>query len=292
MSTADIVDRVQDTAIWVAMARALESERKNALFSDPLARQLAGPRGEGIVRKLSGRASDTWPIVARTYIIDAQVNEAVNGGLDAVLNLAAGLDSRPYRLPLPKSLTWLEVDHADLIDAKNETLKNVSPNCQVERIALDLSLTTARRALFESLRARFSRTLVITEGLLYYLPQDIALALARDLLMLQPRLWITDLHNAAVAAYVAKRSGNALQGTATMQFATDQGPNIFEPLGWKPLTTTSVLKTAGRLKRLPFPLSLLARLPEKPYGVASRPWTGVSVLEPARDDTEAHTIAL
>lgn len=277
----EIIDRVQDTAIWVAMARALESERKDALFSDPLARQLAGPGGERIVRELSLRAGGTWPIVARTYLIDAHVSEAVQGGLDAVINLAAGLDCRPHRLRLPSHLTWIEVDHADVIDQKNEALRGVTPNCQVERIAMDLSVASDRRELFQGLRARFARTLVITEGLLYYLEPGTALALAKDLLTLQPKLWITDLHNAAVATYIAKRTRRALQGTATMQFATDQGPLIFEPLGWKPLTTTSVLKTAARLKRLPFPLSLFGWLPEKPYGVPSRPWTGVSVLEPA-----------
>jgi hypothetical protein len=150
----------------------------------------------------------------------------------------------------------------------------------VERIAMDLSIATDRRALFESLRARFARTLVITEGLLYYLQRDTALGLAEDLLQLRPQRWITDLHNSAVARYIAKRTGDALQGTATMQFATDQGPTIFEPLGWKPLSTTSVFKTAGRLKRLPFPMSWFARLPERPYGVPSRPWSGVSVLGP------------
>ena len=111
--------------------------------------------------------------------------------------------------------------------------------------------------------------------------KDNALGLAKDLLTLQPQRWITDLHNAAVARYLAKRTGNALRGSATMQFATDVGPLIFEPLGWKAVTTTSVLKAAGRLKRLPFPISLFARLPEKPYGVPSRPWNGVCVLEPA-----------
>jgi len=282
MSPRQVIDRVQDTASWVAMARALESERKDALFSDPLARKLAGSRGESMVRDLSHKAGGTWPIVVRTCLIDAHVNEAVQSGLDAVIDLAAGLDSRPYRLALPETLTWVEVDLADVIDAKNETLKSDTPHCKVERIAVDLSLLTERRALFESLRARFPRTLVLTEGLLYYLPKETALTLAEDLLMLNPKRWVTDLHNAAVARYLAKRTGNALRGSATMQFATDVGPLIFEPLGWRALSTTSVFKTAGRLKRLPFPLSLFARLPEKPYGVPSRPWNGVCVLEPAQ----------
>jgi methyltransferase (TIGR00027 family) len=124
MSTEKVIHHVQDTAIWVAMARALESERKDALFDDPLARKLAGPRGQTMVKELSRGTGGTWPIVARTHLIDSHVNEAVRDGVDAVINLAAGLDSRPYRLRLPESLTWVEVDHADVIDAKNEALKD------------------------------------------------------------------------------------------------------------------------------------------------------------------------
>src|SRR5437773_1190282 len=46
MTTA--IRSVSDTALWVAMYRAYESERADALFSDPYARRLAGPRGEAI----------------------------------------------------------------------------------------------------------------------------------------------------------------------------------------------------------------------------------------------------
>src|SRR5579859_5238595 len=60
-ASAPRVDRVQDTARWVAMARAQESERKDALFKDPFARKLAGPVGAELVRQLSGRAGGTWP---------------------------------------------------------------------------------------------------------------------------------------------------------------------------------------------------------------------------------------
>lgn len=102
---ANAVERVQDTARWVAMARAQESERKDALFSNPFARKLAGTVGIELLQRLSGKAGGTWPIVARTHIIDRLVTDAVRDGADAVLNLAAGLDSRPYRMKLPPSLT-------------------------------------------------------------------------------------------------------------------------------------------------------------------------------------------
>ncbi|MBF5042895.1 class I SAM-dependent methyltransferase [Aggregicoccus sp. 17bor-14] len=277
------VERVQDTAHWVAMCRALESERKDALFHDPQARKLAGPLGEDLQRRLSGAMGGSWPIVARTWLIDALVRDAVRDGADAVLNLAAGLDSRPYRLELPATLTWIEVDHADMIAAKEAALVGEQPRCKLERVALDLADLEARRALFARMGERFRRVLVITEGLLVYLPPEMALGLARDLVALPSTFrWITDLPNAAVLHLVAKRSKNALQGTATMQFAPDEGPKVFEPLGWNIVSAVSVFRTAGKLKRLRFPMSLFAKLPEQPYGTPGRPWSGVCLLEPRR----------
>jgi hypothetical protein len=67
-----------------------------------------------------------------------------------------------------------------------------------------------------------------------------------------------------------------------MQFGPDEGPRVFEPLDWTIVSAASLFKSAGRLKRLPFPMSLFARLPEKPHGTPRRPWTAVCVWEPRR----------
>jgi methyltransferase (TIGR00027 family) len=275
------VDRVQDTARWVAMARALESERKDALFKDPLARKLAGPIGMALVERLSGGPRGTWPVVARTHVIDRLVMEAVRDGADAVLNLAAGLDTRPYRMELPRSLTWVEVDQSDVIAEKEASLRDSSPVCALERVALDLSQADERGRFLAETGRCFHRILAITEGLLCYLPKDGAMGIAKDLLAVPAVFrWIADLPNSAVVRFVEKRTRGAMRGTAKMQFAPDEGPAVFEPLGWNVVSATSILKAAGDLKRLPFPLSLFARLPQKPYGTPGKPWSGVCVLEP------------
>jgi methyltransferase (TIGR00027 family) len=200
------VERVQDTARWVAMARAEESERKDALFKDPYARELAGTLGAELLDRLSKRAGGSWPIVARTHIIDGLVLDAVRDGADAVLNLAAGFDTRPFRMALPPTLTWIEVDHADLMTEKQAALRDGSPVCQLEFIAQDLSLDDERRALFARVGARFRKVLVLSEGLLCYLSPAAAMSLARDVRAIPGVFrWIADLNNAAVNAYVAKR---------------------------------------------------------------------------------------
>src|SRR5262245_15406547 len=98
----DAIRDVSDTALWVALYRAEESERKDALFHDPYARRLAGERGQRILDTVPGAHRISWPMVVRTQVLDEIILRLVKEhGVDTVLNLAAGLDARPWRLPLP-----------------------------------------------------------------------------------------------------------------------------------------------------------------------------------------------
>src|SRR6267143_6553964 len=101
---------ISDTARWVAIYRAMESERPDALFHDPYARRLAGPRGEEIVRHMPKGRAMAWPMIVRTAVMDELIARAVErDGVHTVVNLAAGLDTRPYRLALPAKLRWVDV---------------------------------------------------------------------------------------------------------------------------------------------------------------------------------------
>jgi len=101
---------ISDTARWVAWYRALESERKDAWFHDPLARRLAGERGARIATEMGAQGRAAWGFVARTVVIDRFVTQCIGEGAQLVVNLAAGLDTRPYRMTLPRTLRWIEVD--------------------------------------------------------------------------------------------------------------------------------------------------------------------------------------
>jgi len=272
------LNRVQDTARWAAAARAVESARDDALFHDRFARDFVGQDMNAML-ELCRRIGGTWAVVARTVLIDRLVVEATAQGADAVLNLAAGFDTRPYRLVLPRSLVWIDVDHTDVIEERTRRLARENPSCVVEERALDLADDAARRALFSEVGARFQRLIVISEGLLYYLENEAALGLARELHALRPELWIFDLHNEAVRELIRKRSGDALRGTATMRFSPAEGALVFEPLGWKIRSVSSSAKTAGGLGRLPFWMSLLMRLPAPTYGKPGWPWAGVCAAQ-------------
>ena len=230
---------------------------------------------------LCRRIGGTWPVVARTVLIDRLLLEAAADGADAVLNLAAGFDTRPYRLVFPRSLVWIDVDHGDTMALRARELDGENASCVVEQRAADLSDDAVRRALFTETAARFRRLVVVTEGLLYYLSEDAALNLARELRALNPFRWIFDLHNSAVLAMIRKRSRGALRGTAEMHFGPDQGAVVFEQFGWKIRSVSSSGKTAGGLGRLPFFMSLLMRLPAPTYGKPGWPWAGVCAAEPS-----------
>jgi len=146
-----LIRDISDTARWVAVYRARETERPDAVFSDPFARALAGERGEQIARAMPFAEQNAWSFIARTFAVDRQIARAVEGGVDLVINLAAGLDARPYRMALPASIRWVEVDLPEILDYKADVLAPHAPRCALERVPLDLSNADARRGLFDRL---------------------------------------------------------------------------------------------------------------------------------------------
>lgn len=273
---------VADTARWVALYRAVESERPDAHFHDPYARQLAGDHGVRIHASLPrAMRNAAWSVVARTVLIDRMVQEQVAAGVTLVVNLAAGLDARPYRLPLPSTLTWIEVDQPGILEEKAALLAEATPTCRVERIPLDLSLEAPRREFLAQLGQRGQRTLVITEGLLMYLAVAHVTGLARDLARAPTiEAWITDVISPGLLRMIEREWGQTLlAGDASMHFAPAEGSAFFEPLGWHTAECHSTFAAARELKRLPWLLRLIALLPGSERYHPDRPWSGICLLE-------------
>lgn len=103
-----ILQDVADTAFWVATYRARETERPDALFRDPLAAKLAGDRGSRIDKRMNDARYVSWSVIIRTRIIDSFIEKLLSEGVDMVVNIGAGLDTRPYRMELPPELQWVE----------------------------------------------------------------------------------------------------------------------------------------------------------------------------------------
>jgi len=276
-----LLRNVSDTALWVAVYRARETDRLDAVFRDPYARRLAGARGEQIAASMPFSDKATWAWVARTVLFDQFIEEQVRGGVDLVVNLAAGLDARPYRLALPPALRWVEVDLPEILAHKEKILGGEKPVCALERVRLDLSDVSARRTLFERLGRSARRALIVSEGLLIYLAAEEVRALARDLAAPPSfRNWVLDLTSPGLLKMIQKDSGTQLSAAgASLKFGPSEGPEFFVPHGWTPVEVRSPLKTAARLKRLSFGMRLLAMLPESSGPQGSRPWSGVCRFE-------------
>ena len=101
------VRNISDTARWAAYFRAQETKRSDAIFRDPYAERLCGQHGVDIANTLPDGNKHAWAWVTRTYLFDHFITQELQRGVDLVLNLAAGLDARPYRMKLPASLQWI-----------------------------------------------------------------------------------------------------------------------------------------------------------------------------------------
>ena len=272
---------ISDTACWAALYRARETERPDALFKDPFARRLAGQRGEAIAATMPFSDKNSWSWMARTYLFDHFITDQIRKGADMVINLAAGLDARPYRMSLPSSLQWIEIDLPEILAYKEEILRPEKPTCALERIALDLADVSVRRAIFDQLSQRAKNALILSEGFIIYLSRDEVAALAQDLAAAPSfKSWVIDLTSPGLLALLQKHMQKQLsEGGSPLQFGPPEGPHFFEAFGWEPAEVRALLKTAAKLKRLTFVMRLLAMLPASNGAQGNRPWGGVCLLQ-------------
>lgn len=280
-----LIRNISDTALWVAMYRAMETERDDAVFRDPYARTLAGKRGEEIMTTVKWAQRHAWSYTARTVLVDTFVKQEVENGADMIVDLAAGLDARPYRMDLPSSLQWIEIDLPDLLSYKDQVLKRDKPVCRLERIPLDLANPAARRGIFDELGRAAKRALIISEGLIVYLTAEEACALARDLAAPPSfQRWATDLVSPALLKMLLKQIGSPLgQAGAPLKFGPEEGPAFFEKCGWTATDVRSMLQAAAKLKRVPFLLRLFSHLPDSKGTKPKQIWGGVVLLEKERE---------
>lgn len=245
------IDHISDTARWVAFYRAMETERPDAIFSDPFARRLAGLRGEEIVDTMKRGRSMAWAMIVRTAVFDEIIMSCVRDkGADTILNLAAGLDARPWRLKLPPSLRWIDVDLPDILKYKTETLKDEKTSCRYEAIAADMTDADARHNLFMQVGMMGANVLVVTEGLLIYLTREQVGDLAGDLAH-QPSFywWLIDIASPRLMKIMERTWGKAVKVNAPFKFAPAEGTDFYRRFGWREAEFRSAMDEARRMNR-------------------------------------------
>jgi len=267
MAEDSSIKNVADTALWVATYRADESKRPDALFHDRLAGVLAGDRGRSIAAVMPYPAIMTWILAIRTVAIDRLVLKAIELGIDTVVNLGAGLDTRPYRMELPATLRWIEVDFPNIIAYKNEKLAGEKPVCRLERIAADLSDVQLRRNLFQRIGSESKRALIITEGVIYYLSVADAAALSKDLFAVPSfHFWIQDYRQNASKQRMPEKMKRMFKDSPIL-FDRDDWLPFFIEHGWTIGENILAYHESLRVNR-PFPMAF--------------PWNIVMLMTPKK----------
>jgi methyltransferase (TIGR00027 family) len=181
----DITTSVGSTALFVATARALEAQKSDPLAVDPFAELFCRAVGGNVADVLDGKIPDhelktpDWGEYfvnfqgARTKYFDTYFRQAADAGVRQVVILAAGLDSRAYRLPWPDQTTIFELDRPQVLDFKRDVLaeQGAKPNAERREVAIDLREDWPQ-ALRDSGFDPTKPSAWIAEGLLIYLPAD------------------------------------------------------------------------------------------------------------------------
>jgi methyltransferase (TIGR00027 family) len=186
----DIVSGVGITALAVAATRALESKRDDALIDDPYAENFVTRSGTPVpmptswatIEDFENRSAPDkewasfWTALAdhvgvRSRFFDEYFLDASTAGIRQVVLLAAGLDTRAFRLPWPGRVELFEVDQPKVLEFKDSVLaeQGALAGCARHIVPVDLR-TDWPEAL---LRANFDPqrpTAWLAEGLLLYLP--------------------------------------------------------------------------------------------------------------------------
>jgi len=229
----------------------------------------------------------SWFIVIRTCIIDDYIRFAIAHGADTVLNLGAGLDTRPYRMDLPKSLVWVEADYPDVIEFKEERLLGEKPGCRLERVKLDLANLPERRQIFANINARAEKMFVLTEGVIPYLSVEDVASLADDLKTLDRACcWVVDYFSPRVLKYRHRMERKEMKN-APFKFKPEDWFGFFREHGWHCQEIRYLAEEADRLHR-PIQLPLYAKVilgirglfASKDVRAAYKKFAGYAMLEP------------
>lgn len=184
----DLASSVGATATICAAARALASRKPDPLINDPFADPLVRAVGiDFFIRQLDGEidgaGADADPefnlqrltdvMAVRTRFFDDFFHDATTKGIRQVVILAAGRDSRPYRLSWPSGTVLYEVDQPEVIEFKSATLAKLGgePTAELRPVPIDLRNdwpNALRRCGFNGNQP----TAWSAEGLLLYLPPD------------------------------------------------------------------------------------------------------------------------
>ena len=247
MSSSEIT-HVSDTALMIAACRAHETKLEDAWIRDPFAARLAGERGFAILDAMPHANILRIGLAIRTRFLDELLLDALRQyPIATVLSVGCGLDTRPWRIDLPSHLRWIEIDFADVLDYKEQLMSSETPRCRRECLTVDLNDRAQRHTMYAA--AGSDPALMITEGLLLYLPAATVEALAAESGSVSGIAhWISDITTSDFSNALG-RGADTMQPIRHVQ-ASDalKGEQILEVLernGWKTSALRSYITDVG-----------------------------------------------
>jgi methyltransferase (TIGR00027 family) len=233
------LDGVGRTSLWVAASRAVESERADALVTDPFARRLAGEEGFAFLAAYQAAVGEGPPVVpVRTRYFDDRI--AAAGDVQQVVLLAAGMDARAFRLEFADEVRLYEVDRREVLDYKQARLGDAQPTCARTTVAADLRDDWGA-ALVAAGFSPAQRTLWLCEGLLVYLDEAAVSGLISRIAALSTpgSTLLCDVSGRRMldSPFLANRLAFMAKMGAPWCFGVDEPEPFFAALGWQATVT-------------------------------------------------------
>jgi len=170
------IEGVGMTAKMTAAGRARESERPDRLFDDPLAAALAGEEGVRWMEemRLPSTPVENPTIGPRTRYFDDLVVSSVEAGMLQVVMVAAGMDTRAFRLPITPDAVVFELDEDPVLAEKQAILEHerAAPRCRRVPVPVDLEDDSWPETLTAAGFDPDSPAVFVAEGLSWYLDED------------------------------------------------------------------------------------------------------------------------
>jgi methyltransferase (TIGR00027 family) len=254
---------IAHTAHWTAAVRAHESVRADRLFRDPWATHLAGADGEAWWQGLSPQQRDGAAIFQpiRTRFFDDLLGHATTQDrMRQIVLLAAGLDTRAFRLPWPKGTRLFELDQPQVLAEKERLLGEASATAACERIpvAVDLAAQSWPDRLVAAGFVPQERGVWLLEGFLFYLPEsDVLQVLDKVSALAAPgsRLGFDVMNQAMLTSPWRRDWQEEMRRLRVPQrSAMDEPETVLGPRGWRTTVVQPGEETAN-YGRCPYPVA-------------------------------------
>jgi methyltransferase (TIGR00027 family) len=236
-------DAVAKTSLLTAAVRAVEtnrSENEGRLFADPFAEVLAGSEGFSILEQVRAEMGTQPSIVLRTRYVDDRVMHGLAQGIRQFVILAAGMDTRAYRLPLPDGTRVFELDRPEVLSYKQEKLNDALPHCVRHSVGVDLREEWQSKLIQAGMNMA-ERTLWLVEGLLVYLEEAAVLTLFEKInsLSVPNSILLFDLLGRSLldAPFMANQLHFVEKLGAPWRFGVDEPEKFMEQFGWDAVVT-------------------------------------------------------